>query len=147
MKVRNAKLGDVQVISELLSIYYKELNNSYGVERFKTDVTLMQKHLINRIGDEKSEFKYFVLEDESQEILGFVNILIKEVPELIILSVINGIDKKLATSTLLNYIIEYIRALGYKSLMSEVSAIDPEVEESLSAIGMKIVEYRGITHI
>lgn len=147
MKVRNAKLGDVQVISELLSIYYKELNNSYGVERFKTDVTLMQKHLINRIGDEKSEFKYFVLEDESQEILGFVNILIKEVPELIILSVINGIDKKLATSTLLNYIIEYIRALGYKSLMSEISAIDPEVEESLSAIGMKIVEYRGITHI
>ena len=147
MKVRNAKLGDVQVISELLSIYYKELNNSYGVERFKTDVTLMQKHLINRIGDEKSEFKYFVLEDESQEILGFVNILIKEVPELIILSVINGIDKKLATSTLLNYIIEYIRALGYKSLMSGISAIDPEVEESLSAIGMKIVEYRGITHI
>lgn len=85
MQVRLAKSRDIEYLSSSLSSFFGKSNEYFGFAKYKTDLSLMQKIVTERINDGSSEYKYFVAE-EGENILGFVNILLsKETPEILLL--------------------------------------------------------------
>ena len=66
----------VDYISDSLSNYFSKANLSFGYPRYKEDSDLILKHVSKRIGDENSNFFYFIAVDESNNPIGFINLLL-----------------------------------------------------------------------
>lgn len=134
-------------ISNSLSQYYKELNRVNGFEKYRTEVEIMSKHVSKRILDPQSEFKYFVAEDENGDTLGFISIFVTRVPEILVIRAGSNTDEKGVINSLMTFTIDYLKGLGYKQFISEVSEIDEFAGIVINSFDSRKLETTYVTQI
>lgn len=139
MIVSNANNKDSQVIASLLSSHFIKINQVFGYNRLKSDEERLLRIISERIEDENSEFKYFVLRDE-EKVVGFVNLMLtKEVSEILVLILQDEYKTKENVSLLMQYAIKQFKTLNVSRILTEVNTPDTLFREAILEQDSKII--------
>lgn len=143
----NASNDHVDWISQKLTAYYIKLNEVYGFEKYKTDIAIMMKHVSRRITESDPEYLYFVAVDENNQPVGFMNILMSRVPELLVLLTNDDVDNTGVVSSLITYLIEFLKGKGQPQFISEISEVDSSVGNFLKDLDSRLLESTYVTRL
>lgn len=139
MTVSKATLQDSPVLASLLNSHFLKINQIFGYNKLKSGHERLENILSERIRDEESQFKYFVLKD-NQTTIGFVNIMLtKDISEILVLLIMDEYRDKTNTEMLLNFAIEQFKVLGIKRFLTEVNTPDEIFRNSIINKGANIV--------
>lgn len=135
MVIKQATEDHVDYISDSLSQYFSEANLFFGYPRFKEDYDLMFKYVSQRIQDKNSKFFYFLALDESNNPVGFINLLLNGDNVGSILVAIS--DQKEALEELVRYAMKFFKDKGLTNIQSEYFEYQKSLGEIFSEIGIK----------
>lgn len=143
MEVLSANLSHSEEICNLLVSKFMSSNQLFGYDKYKTNFDGILKHVSARISDDKSEFKYFVLLDESKSFLGFVNtMLTSRNAEILALCLLDSHDNKGNALKLLEFAVDYLRNLGAGKISAEVISKEKSLFAALKDLKAEVIEQK-----
>jgi len=134
MTIKQATMDNVDYISDSLSRYFSEANLFFGYPRFKEDYDLMSKYVSKRIQDKNSNFFYFIAFDESENPIGFINLLLNEDNVGSILVTISEQEKVLRE--LVGYAMKFFGKRELTNIQSEYFEFQESLGKIFSEIGI-----------
>ena len=135
MDIKQATQDHVDYISNSLSQYFSEANLFFGYPRFKEDYDLMFKYVSQRIQDKDSKFFYFMALDESNNPIGFINLLLNGDNVGSILVTIS--NKKEVLEELVKYAMEFFKDKGLTNIQTVYFEYQKPLGEIFSKMGIK----------
>ena len=130
-----AWLEHVPFIAKQLSDEYVKLNQGIGLDIYKTDITFFSQIVESRIRTADSEFKYFVLVDESWNSIGFISLLQKVRGEILMIGQTSTDKSNL--EILLSFWIKFLKENWSTSIVFEASPEEKDYQELLNKIWAK----------
>ena len=135
MEIKQATEDHIDYISDSLSNYFTEANAFFGYPRFKEDYDLMSKYVSQRVKDSDSKFYYFVALDDSDQPLGFINLLNNGDNVGSILVTISNQEEVI--QELVRYALDFFKEKGLTNIQSEYFEYQESLEKVFSELGMK----------
>ena len=144
MIIEKALVTDSHQISELLSNYYSTLNKQIGSDYYNTDLDVMKKHVMERLMNNQSIYKYFVCRSSEGAIdfLGFANISVeKNRGGLLILLLTEAgasIDsQENITKKLVEYTLNFFKENSISMIKTELSDDEKDLLNIIESLGGK----------
>lgn len=148
MTITDAHSGHVEAIAKRLSEYFTKVNLFYGFEKYKTDEALMLKHVKQRIEGQDQEFKYFVLENDNNEQIGFVNILITpNVGEILVVDLLQEYESRENMQLLVDAAVQALKDANVPVIFTEIPHVQDSFLKVFEGHGGRVVTYRSVIQL
>jgi len=119
-------------ISIALSTHFKRANEVLGIDFYQTDLSVMTKHVGQRIGLPDSPFKYFVMVNGDGSFIGVVNTLLDgKRGEILLITFANDVATEERVDKLLEYAMSRLRESGAQTVQIEVDSSEPLLQSAV----------------
>lgn len=145
MEIIQASVEHAEFIAKGLSHHFESLNSQFGYNKYKTAYDKIFEHVTSRLSQPDSEFGYYLLLDETQSPIGFVNTL-AELPIFEILAVV--LLKNYNTTEnfikLTQFAVDELHKRGADKILTEVTAKEVAYAKAIEQVGGQLIEQKYI---
>jgi hypothetical protein len=115
-----------ETISSLLTKYFNEANHKMGITLYiPNNYDAIYKNVHQRLSNPNSPFKYIILIDESNNMLGFINILFKkDFGEILLMLLAEGNNNQEDANQLVEYAVSKFKEGGINKIVTEYFDFD-----------------------
>jgi hypothetical protein len=144
INIINAPVDAAETISQMLVDYYIYINQTYGLDVYKTDYQIMLKHVSQRLQDPASLFKYFLVVDENGKSVGFANVLTKPIGEILVIYLIPEANNEGNAEKVLDFVIDQFKVAGTSHIIASLGDVDQKLLTGMKKYTNGVVERKYI---
>lgn len=115
-----------ETISSLLTKYFNEANERMGITLYiPNNYDAIYKNVYKRLSDPNSPFRYYLLVDESNTLIGFINVLFKQdFGEILLMLFAESNNNQEEGNQLPEYAVSKFKEAGINKIVTEYSDFD-----------------------